>query len=128
MEVETVLFVADQARAAAFYEAVLAAAPRLDVPGMTEFELAPGSVLGLMPVTGIRRLLPTLAPRPEAPAAAGRGPTGELYLVVADPDALIGRAVAAGARLLDPLALRDWGHRAAYLLDPDGHLLVVASR
>ena len=30
---------------------------RLDVPGMTEYELARGAVLGLMPEAGIRRLL-----------------------------------------------------------------------
>ena len=131
MEAETVLFVADQPRAAAFYAAVLAAPPRLDVPGMTEFDLAPGAVLGLMPTLGIRRLLPGLAAAagaPGDPAGLGHGPSGELYLLAADPEALLARALAAGARLVDPMAPRSWGHRAGYVLDPDGHLLVFAGR
>jgi predicted enzyme related to lactoylglutathione lyase len=52
-----ILYVADQARSAAFYAKVLCVEPRLDVPGMSEFVLPGGAVLGLMPEAGIRRLL-----------------------------------------------------------------------
>jgi hypothetical protein len=48
-----VLYVADQAAATAFWRAVLGVAPRLDVPGMTEFTLPSGEALGLMPEAGI---------------------------------------------------------------------------
>lgn len=52
-----ILYVSDQRASARFYEAVLAMAPSLDVPGMTEFTLGSDAVLGLMPAAGIRRLL-----------------------------------------------------------------------
>lgn len=118
-----ILYVADQARSARFYAALLERAPRLDVPGMTEFELGGGAVLGLMPAAGIRRLLgPTL---PD-PAAAAGVPRAELYLLGPDPEAGHARALAAGARELSPVRPRDWGHRVGYALDPDGHVVASA--
>jgi catechol 2,3-dioxygenase-like lactoylglutathione lyase family enzyme len=119
-----ILFVADQERSTAFYAAVLGLAPRLHVPGMTELELPGGAVLGLMPESGIRRLLGDALPDP---ANARGAPRAELYLVVHDPRGFHTRALAAGARELSPLLPRDWGHRAAYSLDPDGHVLAFAS-
>ena len=69
---EFILYVADQAKATAFYRHVLAAEPVLDVPGMTEFNLG-GATLGLMPAADMEDLL----------AGQIRGGTGqrcELYL------------------------------------------------
>lgn len=92
---------------------------------MTEFTLADGAVLGLMPESGIRALLGQAVPDP----AGGRGyPRSELYLVVDDPAGHHARALAAGARELAPLARRDWGDYAAYSLDLDGHVVAFASR
>lgn len=123
MKINIILYVADQAVARDFYAAVLGQAPRLDVPGMTEFELEPGCVLGLMPEKGIKRLLPSL-PDP----AAGNGvPRAEVYLTVPDPAASHARALAAGARELSPLEPRGWGDKAAYSLDPNGHVLAFAA-
>ncbi|MEW5765492.1 MAG: VOC family protein [Acidobacteriota bacterium] len=122
--IHLILYVADQARSADFYRKALAAEPCLDVPGMTEFDLGHGVVLGLMPERGIRRLLGDRIPDP---AAAGGIPRAELYLRVEDPAACLDRAVGAGARLLDPVRARDWGHRAGYCLDPDGHVLAFAA-
>lgn len=121
--VHLILYVRDQARARAFYQATLGAPPRLDVPGMTEFALPGGAVLGLMPEAGIRRLLPTM---PD-PAIASGVPRAELYLRVASPSAFLARAVAAGATELSPVAPRDWGDDAGYCLDPDGHVLAFAA-
>ncbi len=117
-----ILYVADQARSSAFYSAVLAQAPRLDVPGMTEFELAGGAVLGLMPEAGIKRLL-----GPRLPDPAGAKPRAEVYLVVDEPGEYHSRALKAGAKELSPLKRRGWGHEAAYSLDPDGHVLAFAT-
>ena len=118
-----VLYVGDQRRSAAFYAAVLDTAPRLDVPGMTEFDLPGGAVLGLMPSSAIRTLLGDALPDPAAAQGIARA---ELYLIVADPQAMHARALAAGAVELSPLLPRNWGHRAAYALDPDGHVLACA--
>jgi uncharacterized protein len=119
-----ILYVADQARAAAFYAAALDRAPSLDVPGMTEFELAAGAVLGLMPETGIRALL---GPRLPDPAAARGTPRAEVYLIVDSPAEHHRRALQAGARELSPPLPRDWGDVASYCLDPDGHVLAFAA-
>lgn len=119
-----ILYVRDQAASARFYRGVLGVAPRLDVPGMTEFQLGlGGAVLGLMPEAGIRRLLGDAIPDP---AIASGTPRAELYLLVEDPAAFHRRAIEAGARELSALAPRDWGHDAAYSLDPDGHVLAFA--
>ena len=119
-----ILYVADQSRSRDFYATVLSLTPRLDVPGMTEFELADGAVLGLMPEEGIMRLLGPSLPDPRS----ARGiPRAELYLHVADPAESHRRALDAGARELSPPRLRDWHHTVAYCLDPDGHVLAFAA-
>ena len=118
-----ILYVRDQERARAFYEAALGVAPRLHTPGMTEFALPGGAVLGLMPEAGIRRLLPTL---PD-PALARGVPRAETYLLVASPSAYLTRALEAGATELSPVRPRDWGDDVGYCLDPDGHVLAFAA-
>lgn len=118
-----ILYVADQVRSRDFYAAVLTIQPRLDVPGMTEFALPGGGVLGLMPQAGIKKLLGERLPNP----ARGQGiPRAELYLTLSDPDRYHAGALAAGAVELSPLQPRDWGHCVAYSLDPDGHVLAFA--
>lgn len=119
-----ILYVTDQLRSASFYSKLFAASPRLDVPGMTEFELPGGAILGLMPINGIRGLLGDALPDP---SAADGIPRAELYLLVDEPNLLHTRALAAGAKELSPLLPRSWGHRAAYSLDLDGHVLAFAN-
>jgi len=120
-----ILFVADQAASARFYSSLLGKAPRLDVPGMTEFDLPGGVVLGCMPASGISRLLGPALPDP---AGAAGVPRCELYLVCADVQATLERALAAGATELSAVSARDWGDRVGYCLDPDGHVVAVAER
>jgi len=114
-----ILYVSDQRASAAFYEAVLDVRPVLDVPGMTEFRLGDESVLGLMPVESASRLL-------GRPIGKTAEPRAEIYLIVDDPATYHKRALAAGAEEISPLSRRDWGHDAAYSLDPDGHVLAFA--
>lgn len=119
-----ILYVADQEQSTAFYSEVLGFDPRLHVPGMSEFLLPGGGVLGLMPEQGIRRLLGPALPDP----SSGRGvPRCELYLLVNDPGAWHSRSLEAGAKELSPLQPRNWGHLAAYSLDSDGHVLAFAT-
>ena len=123
MTTHFILYVFDQAASTAFYTSVLAIEPRLHVPGMTEFVLPGGAILGLMPEAGIVRLLGNALPDP----STARGiPRAELYLLLPDADAFHSRALRAGARELSAMAARDWGHAAAYSLDPDGHVLAFA--
>ncbi len=119
------LYVKDQANSAAFYAQVLGYSPSLHVPGMTEFILAENSVLGLMPADGIKRLLGDRLPDP---ARAVGVPRCELYLYVKHPLDYHQRAIKSGAVELSSLEVRDWGDRAAYSLDLDGHVLVFAEK
>lgn len=57
VEAHFILYVREQRASAAFYERVLAAKATLDVPGMTQIPLPGGAILGLMPESGIVRLL-----------------------------------------------------------------------
>ena len=118
-----ILYVQDQERATAFYAEALGLSPTLHVPGMTEFTLNSGAVLGLMPERGIKALLGAAL---KDPAEASGIPRCELYLTVDDPQACHLRSLAAGGVELSPLLERDWGDRAAYTSDPDGHVLVFA--
>jgi len=88
-----ILYVSDQELATAFYTRVLDKSPKLHVPGMTEFELSDTSQLGLMPVSGIKRLLGERLPDP---SQAQGIPRAELYLVVDDAASFHRRALEAG--------------------------------
>ena len=114
---EFILYVADLARATAFYRHVLAAEPVLDVPGMTEFDLG-GATLGLMPAADMEDLL-------ARQIRDGTGQRCELYLRRADAPSALARAAAGGGKLLDGLRDRSWGERVGYALDPDGHVLAL---
>jgi len=118
-----VLFVQDQDRSRDFYASVLEADPVLDVPGMTQFSLPGGAVLGLMPEDGIKKLLGEFLPHPKRASGI---PRCELYLTVSEPEMYMRRAVASGALQISPVQGRDWGDRAGYCLDPDKHLLAFA--
>lgn len=118
-----ILYVSDQERSRDFYSAALGVEATLDVPGMTEFPLMDQGSLGLMPEAGVVRLLGGAIPDP---ALASGVPRAEVYLMVDEPARFHERALACGAREISPLLERDWGHLAAYSLDPDGHVLAFA--
>jgi catechol 2,3-dioxygenase-like lactoylglutathione lyase family enzyme len=124
-EVEVILYVADQARARAFWAAALAREPVLDVPGMSSFAVLPGLRLGLMPAADIAALLGQAIPDPRS---ADGVPRAELYLLEPDVEVAVERLRAAGGREVSALAMRPWGDRAAYFADPDGHIVAVAER
>lgn len=124
MIVHTIFYVADQMRSADFYRSVLQLDPVLDVPGMTEFKLSEGHVLGLMPESGIKRLIGEKLPDP---ASASGIPRVELYIRVTGPEAFFERAKRLGAAELSPILERPWGGRAGYVMDRDGHVLAFAT-
>jgi PhnB protein len=61
------------------------------------------------------------------PAARG-GTTVSLNLSVADADAVVERAVAAGAKLLKAVADQFYGERSGQVEDPFGHVWHVSAR
>lgn len=123
MKSHTIIYVGDQQKSRDFYRAVLQINPSLDVPGMTEFNLNNGSVLGLMPLTGIKKLLGNTIPSIDQ--SSGKIAV-ELYLIVDTPSEYHLRSLEHGAKELSKLEKRDWNHEAAYSLTPDGVVLVFA--
>jgi PhnB protein len=62
-----------------------------------------------------------------SPAALGGTPV-RLHLAVADADAVVAKAEAAGATVLRPLRNQFFGERNALIADPFGHQWFVSSR
>lgn len=121
--VRTILFVSDQRRSRDFYATLLGREAALDVPGMTEFALAPAATLGLMPETRIAEIV---TPPLRHPTEAAGIPRCELYLTVDDVETSFRTAVGAGAIPVSAPALRNWGDVAGYVCDPDGHVVAFA--
>ncbi len=121
-----IFYVADRQRSKKFYETILGSNPILDVPGMTEFEIpATNMLLGLMPEDGIAKILLDKTIHP----AKGNGiPRCELYLLVADPDEKLEKAVKAGAKEISKGEMRSWGDYVAYVMDPDGNIIAFAKK
>ncbi len=90
---------------------------------MTEFSLSEGTVIGLMPEAGAVRLF---GDEVTPPVAAGLSPRAEIYLVVKSAEAFHSRAIKNGAREISGIKVRDWGHTAAYSIDPDGYVIAFA--
>ena len=76
-------------------------------------------------MTMIEAEWPTLASR--APQPDGSSPV-VLYIYVEDVDAVIERAVAAGAKVLLPATNQFWGDRTGRILDPAGHVWTISTR
>lgn len=125
MKCHFILYVRSQAESSRFYRHVLDSDPVLDIPGMTEFALSSSTILGLMPEQNIKRLLGDAILDPKFAYGI---PRAEVYIVVERPDEFVTRAQAAGAKILSPLSKRDWGDEAAYVSDPDGHVLAFSRK
>ena len=69
---------------------------------------------------------------PDAVASRAPNPDGSspvvLFVYVADVDQAVERAVAKGAKVLMPAQDQFWGDRTARIIDPSGHVWIVASR
>ena len=68
---------------------------------------------------------PTLSSR--APHPDGSSPV-VIYVYVEDVDAVMERAVAAGAKVLMPVKNQFWGDRTGRMIDPSGHVWTVSTR
>ncbi len=123
MKALIIFFVKDQGKTTEFYSKVLNLEPTLHVPGMTEFTLPDGTILGFMPNSGIKKLMGEKLPDP---ASASGIPRSEIYLMVDNPNEYHKRALQLGAKEVQPLQIMGWGQQAAYSLDTDGHILVFA--
>lgn len=118
-----IVYVKDQVKSTDFYSNLLNINPSLNVPGMTEFKLGDKCILGLMPEQGIKKLLTDSISDPESTNGISRC---ELYLTVDNPELYLENAVKLEAKIISPLAERNWGDVAGYTIDPDGHVIAFA--
>lgn len=124
-KVEFILYVHNKKVASDFYASVLEKKPINDEDGITEFELGSNCILGLMPEQGIAKILQPIMPHP---SLANGTPRCELYLHVDNPQNYLERAFMAGAVLISPNKMRDWGDEVGYCADLDGHILAFARK
>jgi len=61
-----------------------------------------------------------------SPQSLGGTPV-HFYLYVEDSDAVFKRAIAAGAKAMEPVTDKDWGDRIGALTDPFGYIWMVAT-
>ena len=123
--IEIILYVQDQEQSAIFYEKLLCQKPSLHVPGMTEFTINDSCKLGLMPNSGISKIVSPILPQP----ATGTGiPRCELYLKVENIDTAFELALNCGAQLISPVQERNWGDTVCYFADADGHVIAFAKQ
>lgn len=122
---EIILYVKDQEASTVFYRKMLKMEPVLHVLGMTGFQLTPNLRLGLMPNTGMAKIIGNQLPHPETAIGI---PRCELYLYVGDVDLVFKHAVDSGAQLISQVADRNWGDTVCYFADPDGHILAFAKK
>jgi PhnB protein len=115
------LVVRGAARAISFYEEVFGA---VELPG--RLTTSEGAIAHMEFAIGTSRF--ALADEDpqwnRSPHALG-GSAVPIALNVGDADAVFDRAVAAGARVIIPVADQDHGHRAGRLADPFGHLWII---
>jgi len=118
-----IIYVADQEKSKTFYQHIFQQQPLLDVPGMTEFAINEHTKFGIMPETGIAKILNNETPHP----SKGSGiPRSEVYLYVDMPNQYYLRAIEYGANPISPLQIRNWGDEVAYCADLDGHIIAFA--
>ncbi|MBU1101272.1 MAG: hypothetical protein KKA84_12800 [Bacteroidetes bacterium] len=118
-----ILYVKDQQLSTEFYSNLLNKKPTLNTPGMTEFQLCENSILGLMPGSGIEKLLEN---KIEVIISAQVKAKTELYIVVDEVNKYMERAVDLNVQVLSLPQERDWGHKVAYILDLDQHVIGIA--
>ncbi len=111
------LIVDGAARALDFYKRVFGAQERMRMPG-------PGGKVGHAEITIGDSVLMLADEHPEmgarGPRALGGSPVS-VVLYVEDVDATVKAAVAAGAKLLQPVADKFYGDRSGTIEDPFGH-------
>jgi PhnB protein len=118
------LIVSGGAKALDFYREAFGAVERLRIPG-------PAGRIGHAEIVigGSCIMLADEHPEIDAvgPHTVGGSPVG-LHLYVEDVDAVVARAVAAGATLTRPVADQFYGDRIGGITDPFGHRWWIATR
>ena len=121
----TILYVADVAASLDFYERALAQRRRFLHESGQYAELDTGpTALALAAHELAAANLPGVYRPEERPAMR---PAFEVCFVTDDVQGAFDRAVQAGAEAVTPPQTKPWGQHVAYVRDPDGNLVELAS-
>ncbi len=120
-----IIYVDDLDKTKMFYEILFDIKPIIDEPGMCEFELPNNTTLGIMPNSSFEKLFGEDYIFNEKKKSS---PKFELYFQVKNPEAFHKKAKQLGALELRKFEKMDWGDRAAYSINHDGHILAFAER
>jgi PhnB protein len=119
------LIITDAARAIEFYKQVFDATEMLRVAdpdgGIRHAEIKIGD--SMLMIAGENPAFPEW----KSPTSRGGTPV-HIYMYVEDPDAIYGRAVAAGANGLLPMRDQRYGDRSGAITDPFGHIWYISRR
>lgn len=117
-----VLFVEDLDRTLAFYVDKVGLPVRFRAEGYAELTVE-GSKLALL----ARSRVPELAGNAHANRPAAGTHEASVTLLVEDVDRIHRELAAHGVAFLGAPKDRPWGQRTAYFIDPDGHLIEIAT-
>ena len=120
-----IIYVEDIEKTKLFYEFLFNIKPIVDEPGMCEFELPDGSKLGIMPNSSLEKLFGKSFEKQKNRKAL---PHTEFYFVVENALHFHNRAMQLGASEIREFTKMDWGEKAAYSLNHDGHILAFAEK
>jgi PhnB protein len=114
--IRPVLTCRDAARAVDFYKEAFGAVESRRVTGPA------GTIVAELSIDGAGFVVADESPEHEnlSPDLLN-GTSVRIGLLAADPDAVAARAVAAGARVVSPIADQDYGYRQGRIADPFGH-------
>ncbi len=119
-----ILAVESLGRSRAFYHAAFGWSVTVDVPVYVQMRTsAPGLEVALYQREAFAAntvQLPAVAP-------PGGITATELYVMVDDLEGTLERAEKAGGRRLSDPMMRSWGDLAAYVADPDGNVVAIAT-
>jgi catechol 2,3-dioxygenase-like lactoylglutathione lyase family enzyme len=123
----TILYVADVPAAVEFYERALGQRRRFMHRSERYAELETGeTALALAALDLAAENLPGVY-GPDRRAPGGTAPAFEVCFVTENVQAAFDRAVSEGARAVTPPHTKPWGQAVAYVRDPDGNLVEIAS-
>jgi len=125
MKTYFIIYVDDIDKTKLFYELLFNEKPVVDEPGMCEYKLLDGSTLGIMPTTSLTKLFGEEFVEQKDRKAL---PNVELYFNIENAEDFHKRAVQLGATEIREFGEMDWGDKAAYSLNHDGHILAFAEK
>jgi len=104
-----------------------------DTGAIVHSELTYGEAVIMVAQSGPKPKLPKMPPGASPRALPGGGNTQNVMLYVDDVDAHYARALAAGAAIIDPPNVHDygeeyWADKSYGCLDPEGHMWWITQR